>query len=204
MSTANAIAVALLIAAALPAAHAARAGAAAGTAGARSGPATAAPGQPTGAHSAAECEVWRRETQFARSVEHRHRAAFAEHVHPGAVFDAGGPQPLRGRDAIVTAWTPLIAGRGGSELRWRAGFVSIGDNADVAVVRGPYELRERGVDGRPRYRVGLYQSVWVRDGAGAPWLVLYRSPHDASMQVANAAEAQAFADAHAALDCTTE
>jgi ketosteroid isomerase-like protein len=157
----------------------------------------------TGAHSAAECEVWRRETNFARTLEWHSRAAFAEHISPGAVFDAGTAQPVRGRDAIVARWEPLIAGRG-TELRWRAGFVSIGENADVAISRGPLETRTRGADGRVVFRVGLYQSVWVRDGAGAPWLVLYQGPMAASTRVASAAAAQAFANEHAALDCITE
>src|SRR5580658_9095827 len=65
-------------------------------------PEAAAPPSPPAAtpkprFSAVECEVWNRERSFAASVEHHDAAAFAEHVHAKAAFDATSPEPTRGR-----------------------------------------------------------------------------------------------------------
>jgi ketosteroid isomerase-like protein len=155
------------------------------------------------AHSATECEVWRREASLARSVERGSRIGIAGHLHPGAVFSGADGEPVRGREAIVEQWTGLMGGEK-VELRWRAGTVSIGGNPDVALSRGPFVLRERGPGNRQVLSVGLYQSVWVRDPATREWQVLFGGRGATTKRVADAQEAQNFSNAHAAVDCTTE
>jgi ketosteroid isomerase-like protein len=122
--------------------------------------------------SAEECTVWAREQSFAESVDHHDAKSFAEHVHPGAVFGAASANVQRGRDAIVTAWQPIIDGREVT-LRWRPHFVSIGADPNVAISRGPFVISSKDAKGSPTYKVGDFVSVWVRKDAKSPWVVLF-------------------------------
>lgn len=130
---------------------------------------------PAIAMTAAECEVWNRERSFARSIERGDGTAFAEHVQPGAVFQAGTPAPQRGRDAVVAAWRPMITGE--FPLRWHPGIVSIGGDPDIALSTGPAWVEVKPSEDAdpktaPRYRLGSFVSTWVRDADGA-WRVLF-------------------------------
>lgn len=121
--------------------------------------------------SAAECAVWTRETSFAQSVATHDAAAFAEHLHPQAVFGAKQPQPTRGRDAIAQGWAGLIAGTR-LKLHWYPAVVAIGGESDIAYSSGPalYEAVDPKV--QPRYRLGGFQSVWHK-GTDGTWRVLF-------------------------------
>lgn len=127
--------------------------------------------RPARVHSQAECEVWARELAFADAVARHDVAAFAEHVHPQAVFDAGAPQPLRGRDAIVDAWADIIAGRG-LRLSWYPARVAIGGADDVAWSSGPALFERTAADAGGRYALRSFHSVWHR-GADGVWRVLF-------------------------------
>lgn len=131
----------------------------------------------------AECEVWERELGFARSVAMHDAAAFAEHVHPQAAFNSGAPQPLRGREAIVAAWSDIIAGRG-LKLSWYPERVTIGGPGDVAWSSGPALFEDLAPDTKQRWSIGKFHSVWHRDADGT-WRVLFdqgagRAPADAA------------------------
>lgn len=121
--------------------------------------------------SAAECEVWEQERSFAQTVARHDAAAFAAHLHEGAVFGAASEQPQRGREQIVAAWRDIIEGKDVT-LEWRPQFVSIGAGAEVAMSRGPFVLTRRDAAGVPRYLIGSFVSVWVRKDAASPWRVL--------------------------------
>lgn len=131
------------------------------------GAATAAPGsQPA---SVAACAVWNREVEFARSVHDHDAAAFAEHVHPGAVFvDQQGAS--QGREAIVRDWAGIVRGDT-VHLGWHPTSVVLTGDPRVALSRGPYWL-EVAKPGEPvRHLTGVFQSVWTQDTDGA-WRVL--------------------------------
>jgi ketosteroid isomerase-like protein len=117
--------------------------------------------------SAAECEVWAREKSFAAASAAHDTAAFTEHVHPGAVFVNGNQAPSRGRAKILEDWAPIIEGKD-IHLGWYPGFVAIGGDDHLAISRGPYwiENPDPTVDPAKRYRVGNFQSIWVRDKDG--------------------------------------
>ena len=123
-------------------------------------------------HTERECAVWAREQSFAASVERHDAAAFAEHLHPGAIFNAGDAAAERGRDAVLTAWADIVEGRD-VVLRWWPGSVQIGGEPDLALSRGPFLLELPGAEAAPRYRVGEFQSVWMRDRDSGAWRVLY-------------------------------
>jgi ketosteroid isomerase-like protein len=121
--------------------------------------------------SASECEVWARELGFARSVAEHDAAAFAGFIAEGAVFGAKRTNPRRGRDAVVAAWSGLVAGK---ELRlsWYPTMVAIGGEPDIAYSSGPALYEDLSPDAKQRFLVGGFQSIWHRDADGA-WRVLF-------------------------------
>jgi hypothetical protein len=121
--------------------------------------------------SSEECVVWRREHNFARSVERHDSAAFESFLHAGAVFNVATADAQRGRDSVLTNWGTIVEGKA-LVLRWRPGIVTIGGEPTIAVSRGPYIL-QTVKDGAPAYRVGMFQSVWVRDSKDGVWRVLF-------------------------------
>ncbi len=162
-------------------------------------PAATAPFQV--AHSARECIVWKREQSFARSVETHDARAFAAHVHPDAVFNAGSAEAEHGREAIVRSWAGLIEGRE-LVLRWRPGVVNIGGDPDIALSRGPYVLEDRRAGAPALFRVGLFQSIWVRDHESGDWRVLFDGSASASMSVESAEAARQYVAANSPPDCS--
>ena len=132
------------------------------------------PVPPAPSLSAAECAVWARETSFAQSVATHEAAAFAEHLHPQAVFGARQPQPTRGRDAIAHNWAGLIAGTR-LKLHWYPAMVAvaeIGGESDIAYSSGPALYEAVDPKAQPRYRLGGFQSVWHK-GADGTWRVVF-------------------------------
>jgi ketosteroid isomerase-like protein len=120
--------------------------------------------------TAAECDVWARERSFAQSVEAHDATAFAEHLHPGAIF-IGGPEPARGKAAVVTDWAPLVKGEI-KHLHWAPDQVVIGGDPDVALSMGPYWMEDTRPGANPRFHSGRFISTWRRDAQGT-WHVLY-------------------------------
>ena len=161
--------------------------------------ASAAP-LPPAVHSAAECAVWRRELSFARSVEVHDAKAFAAHLHPGAVFNAGSRSPLRGSEAVTQAWAGIVEGKE-FILRWRPGVVAIGGDPHIALSRGPSFSETPGADPKERYKVGFFQSVWVRDAASGEWLVLFDRADGPPRVVATADEGRAHLAAQSGDEC---
>lgn len=138
----------------------------------------------------AECAVWQRELSFARSVADHDAAAFAEHLHPQAVFGVSG-KPTRGREAITREWAGLIAGTA-LLLRWYPAIVTLGGDGRTAYSSGPalYEDPKTGAA-----RLGRFGSVWQRGDDGI-WRVLFDD--GITPQPADAAAVQRFHDGHRA------
>lgn len=129
------------------------------------------PPEATPAMTAAECVVWNRERSFAASVAHHDAAAFADHVHAQAAFDAGSPEPIHGRAAVVDGWKGIIAGTP-IKLGWSPGIVTIGGDGSLAISRGPAWIEDPRPDAKSHYRVGTFISTWIRDTDGQ-WRVLF-------------------------------
>jgi ketosteroid isomerase-like protein len=113
--------------------------------------------------------VWDRELSFAKSVSDHDAVAFAEHVHPSAVFVDGDGTYLRGRDAVVHGWATIIGGAK-VNLMWHPTTVIADMKSGVALSRGPYLVEDPRPDAKNRFLSGTFQSIWVRDGDGA-WRV---------------------------------
>jgi len=151
--------------------------------------------------SADECAVWRREQAFARSVESHDERAFRSFLHAGTVFQAGTPEADRGSDAVTRSWREIIDGKA-IALRWRPGIVQIGGEPAIAVSRGPYIL-QRTQAGALVYRVGMYQTVWVRDGRDGTWRVLFDGSATAGQPVDDRAAADRWVEDQPMSDCAS-
>ncbi|HEY2560730.1 MAG TPA: DUF4440 domain-containing protein [Caldimonas sp.] len=151
------------------------------------------------AASADECAVWRREQSFARSVERHDAGGFASHLHAGAVFNAGTAAADRGRDTVLKEWAEIVEGKT-IALRWRPGIVQIGGEPAIAVSRGPYIL-ERRHDGAPIFRVGMYQTVWLRDPRDGVWHVLFDGSATSSQPMDSRAAADRWVEEQAMSEC---
>lgn len=134
------------------------------------------------------CQVWRSEQAFARSVRAHDAAAFRRFLAADAVFDANGPQPVRGADAVVVAWAPIIAGTA-IRLDWQPARVVVNADGTLALSSGPYLLTRPDPGGAPSVRAGSFSTVWRRTATGA-WLVQFDGG-DAG-HPASAAERAAF------------
>ena len=117
----------------------------------------------------ARCVVWARELSFADAVARHDAAAFAEHVHPDAVFRPSTDQPRRGRAAVAQSWAGIIRGDGVT-VEWYPARIAVGTD-DVAYSSGPALWIVQGKDGTT-YETGSFHSVWKRDADGA-WRVLF-------------------------------
>ncbi len=153
------------------------------------------------AASGDECAVWRREQAFSRAVESHDAGAFQSFLHPGAVFQAGTADADRGSDNVTKEWAEIIGGQT-IALRWRPGIVHIGGEPAIAVSRGPYIL-QRLEAGAPSYRVGMFQTVWVRDGGDGVWRVLFDGSATTGQAVDDRAAADRWVEAQAMSDCAS-
>lgn len=121
--------------------------------------------------SAAECEVWERELSFSKTVARHDEAAFTEHVHAGAVFDAGSAKPQRGRTAVLERWREIIEGKAFA-LHWYPGHVAIGGDPDIALSSGPAWVEDFDPKTTQRWTISRFTSTWVRDKDGR-WRVMF-------------------------------
>lgn len=118
-----------------------------------------------------ECAVWQRELAFAQSFEKHDAKAFATYLHPDAVFNAGTAAPIRGHDAVLTAWASLIQGTA-LRLRWRPDVVNLGAGGNIAISRGPYTIEDLSPNTKVKYRIGTFVTIWMKQLTGE-WLVVF-------------------------------
>ena len=151
--------------------------------------------------SSDECAVWRREQAFARSVEAHDARAFQSFLHAGTVFNAGTVDADRGSDEVAKSWAEIVEGKA-IALRWRPGIVQIGGEPTIAISRGPYIL-QRMQAGASTYRVGMYQTVWVRDGRDGAWRVLFDGSATTGQPMDDRAAADRWVEEQAMSDCAS-
>jgi ketosteroid isomerase-like protein len=149
--------------------------------------------------SAEECVVWKRELGFARSVEAHDARAFESFLHPGAVFSAGTADAEKGRDSVLKSWAEIVAGRT-IALRWRPGIVQIGGEPAIALSRGTFIL-QRLQAGAPVFRVGMFQSIWVRDASDGAWRVLFDGSASGVQPMEDRAAADRWVEDQPMSDC---
>jgi ketosteroid isomerase-like protein len=117
----------------------------------------------TPALDAARQEVFAAERAFARSMAERDFATFGRHVAPDAIFFAG-PQPLRGRDAVLAGWKAFYDGTA-APFSWEPDQVEVLASGQLALSTGPVRDPKGEV-------VARFNSIWQRQGDGR-WLVVF-------------------------------
>ena len=86
-------------------------------------------------------------------------------------------------------------------LRWRPGVVQIGGDPDIALSKGPFILEDLRPGAASRWRVGQFQSVWVRDRTSGVWRVLFDAGTGPPRAVESLEAARRYVAANSPLDC---
>ena len=110
------------------------------------------------------------ELAFAASVAEGDPEAFASLIDEDAVFASAGV--LRGRDAIVQAWSVFFA-EGGPRLTWEPEIVEVRPDG-LGLSRGPYTMTVTAPDGTETTSSGQFISIWRRQADGG-WKILFDS-----------------------------
>lgn len=114
------------------------------------------------ATAALEAEVRATERAFAQSMADRDLAAFTAHLAEEAVFIGGAV--LRGRPAVVDAWSRFFEGAQ-APFSWEPETVVVLASGTLALSSGPV----RDPEGE---RVGTFNSTWRREADGR-WRIVF-------------------------------
>jgi ketosteroid isomerase-like protein len=125
--------------------------------------AAVAAGPDLAAQTERTADVEAREIAFAATMADRDFDAFLTFISPEAVF-FNGNEPLRGRDAIASAWAPFFEGRT-APFSWHPDVVEVLASGALALTSGPV----RDTDG---VVVGRFNSIWRREPDGV-WMVVF-------------------------------
>jgi ketosteroid isomerase-like protein len=107
-------------------------------------------------------EVWDTEVGFARTMADRDLAAFERYLSPHTVFWTGG-KALRGKAAVVAAWTRFYEGVQ-APFSWEPDEVVVIGDGSLAQSTGPV----RDAAGKV---IARFRSVWRREPDGR-WLIV--------------------------------
>jgi ketosteroid isomerase-like protein len=125
-------------------------------------PAPAAVQPPAATLTEAERSLWQTEEAFAASFAARDPQRFAVFLADDAVF-AGRGTPLRGKPAVLAAWTEMMASGPVPPFSWRPSRSMV--VGDVGTTSGP-------VYDPSGERTGGFHSVWLRQPDGSWRIVL--------------------------------
>ena len=111
----------------------------------------------------AAATVEAREIAFAATMADRDIEAFARFISPEAIFFDGNA-PIRGREAIVEAWTRFFEGPA-APFSWRPDLVQVLDSGTLALSSGPVYTPDGEIAGR-------FNTIWRKDPDGI-WRVVF-------------------------------
>jgi ketosteroid isomerase-like protein len=103
------------------------------------------------------------ETAFAATMADRDLEAFASFLDDEAIFYAG-PTELRGKDAVVDAWSRFFEGEN-PPFSWNPEVVSVLESGKLGLTSGPVLDPEGN-------RVGTFNSIWRKNAAGI-WKIVF-------------------------------
>jgi ketosteroid isomerase-like protein len=106
------------------------------------------------------------ERAFAATMAKRDAAAFAALISREAIFMGASdtPRVLRGRQAIVEAWTPYFDGPT-APFSWEPDIVEVLDSGTMALTSGPVHDPKGELTGR-------FNSIWRLDPDGR-WRIVF-------------------------------
>lgn len=103
------------------------------------------------------------ETAFAATMAARDLEGFAKFIAPEAVFFSGD-EALRGRDAIIAAWSAFFDADE-APFSWHPSVVVVLDTGRLGLTSGPV-LDAAGE------QVGSFNSIWRREDDGS-WKIVF-------------------------------
>jgi ketosteroid isomerase-like protein len=123
------------------------------------------PGDPVedGAMTSVAEQVRNAEIRFARSMADRDLKAFTSFIDDEAIF-FGGKGALRGRTAVVEAWSDFFKGET-PPFSWQPRIVEVLDSGTLALSSGPV-LDPMGKE------IAVFNSIWRRTADGS-WKVIF-------------------------------
>lgn len=113
--------------------------------------------------AALEAQARATETAFARTMADRDLDAFAAFIAEDAIFSPG-PNTLRGKAAIVAAWSKYFEGEQ-APFSWRPETVVVNATGTLAATKGPVF----DPSGTP---IAEFRSTWRREADGS-WKVVF-------------------------------
>jgi ketosteroid isomerase-like protein len=122
-----------------------------------------APAQAQSIETDVEQEVAEVERAFAQSMADRDFAAFSSFLDEDAVF-VSGPEPLRGKAAVMAAWKPLFDGEA-APFSWQPETVIALPAGDIALSTGPVMAPDGTVS-------VYYNSTWRKNEKGQ-WKIIF-------------------------------
>jgi ketosteroid isomerase-like protein len=118
-------------------------------------------GEPAGADPSRQ--VFETERAFARTMDERDFEAFQAFLSPEAIFFAG-EKPLRGSDAVATAWRPFFE-TPEAPFSWAPETVEVLDSGTLALSSGP-------VHDPAGMCIGRFTSIWRLESTGE-WKIVF-------------------------------
>lgn len=108
-------------------------------------------------------DVKARETAFAKTMADRDVKAFAEFIAKDGVF-FGGKGPIRGRDAVVAAWTRFFEGPA-APFSWAPETAEVLASGKLGLTSGP-------VHDPNGEQIGIFTTIWRLESDGK-WRVVF-------------------------------
>lgn len=108
-------------------------------------------------------EVLATERAFAKTMADRDLNAFSRFLSREAVFFSG-PQPLRGRQAVIAWWSRFYS-QPAAPFSWEPARVEVLDSGTLALSTGPV----RDPQGK---LIGCFNSIWRQEAPGQ-WKIVF-------------------------------
>ncbi len=103
------------------------------------------------------------EIAFAKTMADRDLEAFKQFISPESVF-FNGNEPLRGKDAIIQAWSPFFKEKA-APFSWYPDVIEVLESGQLALSSGP-------VLNGSNEEIGRFNSIWRLDADGQ-WRVVF-------------------------------
>jgi len=120
---------------------------------------------------AVEAAIMKADFDFSQSVADRNRDRFLSMLAETVVFNGGTSDELRGRAAVMEAWSGFFE-KDGPTLTWAPTSAHVVGAGDVGVTVGSAVLRGKRPDGTVGERHMEYVTVWRKQEDGS-WKVVF-------------------------------
>jgi ketosteroid isomerase-like protein len=122
--------------------------------------------------AAARAAMEQADRDFCAAVGEKNTARFRTIIAEDATFySAGGGEPARGREAVVSDWAPLLASDRKVVLRWEPKTAVVAASGELGFTLGEWERSAVDPQNAAAKGRGHYVTIWRKDPDGA-WRAL--------------------------------